>query len=253
MKRFNLGVHEPGWLGRLDFPLCVARQRLWRGNRNVPRALAPWILDSGAYMQLYQYGHWTISPKEYVRFIRRCMAEIGNLDWAAPMDHMCEAHIRAKTGLDTPKHQILTVDNLIELRTLDATLPVITVLQGDPEDPPSYLRCAELYEQRGVELAGERVVGVGGLCRLQDTRLAAEILRLLGPLYLPLHGFGFKTRGLTDHHRVLWSADSMAWSYNARKNAPLPGCTHQRCNNCIHRATWWRDRLLTQIGADHDD
>lgn len=37
----------------------------------------------------------------------------------------------------------------------------------------------------------------------------------------------------------LVSADSLAWSYAARRQPPLPDCPHARCNNCIDWASQW--------------
>ena len=46
---------------------------------------------------------------------------------------------------------------------------------------------------------------------------------------------------------VLRSADSLAWSYRARKHPPLPGCPHARCNHCLPYALAWRARVLQAI------
>lgn len=62
---------------------------------------------------------------------------------------------------------------------------------------------------------------------------------------LRLHGFGFKSTGLAKVGGLLASADSMAWSYAARRSAPMPGHTHQSCANCLEYALRWRSSLLT--------
>ena len=60
-----------------------------------------------------------------------------------------------------------------------------------------------------------------------------------------MHGFGIKTTGLHLYGHLLASADSMAWSYAARRAPALPGCTgHRNCANCLTYATRWRDRIL---------
>ena len=65
-----------------------------------------------------------------------------------------------------------------------------------------------------------------------------------------LHGFGVKTGGLHLYGRQLASADSMAWSYAARRQPPLPGCTsHKNCANCLAYATQWRTRTLAAYHA----
>lgn len=240
---FYLGTHEANWLARAGVPLFVARQRL-APRKTLPRAAAPWALDSGAFMQLHQHGQWTLTARQYATEVRRYRDEIGQLAWAAPMDWMCEPFILERTGLTVAEHQRRTTENGIELRMIDADLPWIYVLQAyERED---YLRHRDLYGRYGVDLAAEPVVGLGSVCRRQGG--AAEwVIRSLAPLRL--HGFGVKTTGLLKYGHRLTSADSLAWSYNARRNPPLPGCTHKSCANCPTRALWWRQRLLARLAA----
>jgi hypothetical protein len=117
------------------------------------------------------------------------------------------------------------------------------VLQGWELD--DYLRCVELYESVGVDLDREELVGLGSVCRRQNTAEAARIVRALDGL--PLHGFGMKTSGLAVYADALASADSMAWSYRARRDHPLRGCTHKSCANCIRYARRWRKRIAEDV------
>ncbi len=58
---FYLGADEAYWLGKVDFPLMVARQRLFRDGahrRPLPTARVPWVLDSGGFTQLHKYGRF---------------------------------------------------------------------------------------------------------------------------------------------------------------------------------------------------
>lgn len=239
---FWLGTHETGWLAKAGVPLFIARQRLAK-RRTLPRAAAPWALDSGAFMQLQQHGQWTITPRQYATEVRRYRDEIGQLAWAAPQDWMCEPFILQRTGRWLTEHLILTVNSYLELRMIAPDLPFIPVLQGWQRD--DYQRCADLYAAAGIDLAAEPVVGLGSVCRRQDTAAAGQIVRSLSPL--KLHGFGVKITGLRKYGHYLTSADSLAWSYNARKNPPLPGCAHKNCANCMRWANRWRDRLLTSL------
>jgi len=59
------------------------------------------------------------------------------------------------------------VDNLICLRDLAPDLPIIPVLQG--WTVADYLRCADLYDHRGINLAAEPLVGLGSVCRRPAT------------------------------------------------------------------------------------
>ncbi len=87
--RFYLGTHKPHWLALVDFSLMVSHRTLAQ-RRTLPRARAPWALDSGGFTEIATYGRWTIPPQAYVEAVARYAAEIGRLDWAAPQDWMCE-------------------------------------------------------------------------------------------------------------------------------------------------------------------
>lgn len=191
------------------------------------------------------HGRWLTTPDEYVEATRRYVAEIGMLDWAAPMDWMCEPAMLASTGLSVEDHQRRTVANFLQLRERGPELPYVPVLQGQTR--ADYERCATLYESEGVDLTSEPRVGVGSICRRQATAEVEEIVWALADAGFSLHGFGVKMRGLLNTAAALASTDSMAWSYRARRDDPLPGCRHRRCSNCIKYAARWRDRLLAQV------
>jgi hypothetical protein len=57
-----------------------------------------------------------------------------------------------------------------------------------------------------------------------------------------------KLTGLESFGDELGSADSMAWSFDARRTWPLPGCSHKACQNCPRYAMRWRDNLLERLG-----
>jgi hypothetical protein len=244
--RFFLGTHHPHWLGELDVPLFVSRRAL-EGRRTFPRARAPWALDSGGFSELTIHGAWQLAPRAYVEHVRRFLDEIGGLAWAAPQDWMCEPDMLKRTGLDVAEHQRRTVANLLELRTLAPDLPIIPVLQGWALG--DYLDCADAYEAAGVRLVDEPVVGIGTVCRRQNTASATNIIAVLAAEGLKLHGFGFKATGLKAVGEKLVSADSLAWSYQARRNPPLFECRgrHKNCANCPRYALEWRQELLDGV------
>lgn len=244
---FFLGTHQPNWLG-LPVPLFISDRRL-RRYRTLPRAATLWALDSGGFTELSRFGSWDNgpTPTEYLGRIRRYRDNIGHLAWAAPQDWMCEPHITAKTGLTVAEHQHRTVDNYLRLRDLDPDLPIIPVVQG--WTAYDYLRCVDLYTAAGVDLTRQSLVGVGSVCRRQSTGDAQEILVTLHRAGVTrLHGFGFKVLGLARHGDLLASADSMAWSAQARRQPPLPGCLgHLNCANCRRYALRWRHNLLASV------
>lgn len=242
--RFYLGV-DAHLLGRLDVPLMVSHRRLARRRRLPPPALAPWVVDSGAFTELNLHGRHVTPPHEYAAAVRRYRDEVGRLAWAAPQDWMVEPFVLARTGYRVEDHQRMTVENLVHLRELAPDLPWLPVLQG--WTLADYRRCARMYGYAGVDLTAEPLVGIGSVCRRQSSGAIEGIVVALAADGLALHGFGVKTEGLERYAGALASADSFAWSYQARRVAPLDGCTHRNCNACPRYALAWRERVLARI------
>lgn len=249
---FFLGTHRPHWLEMLDVPLFVSR-RCFEGRRSMPRARTTWALDSSGFTELALHGEWTMSPREYVALVRRIVGEVGMMAWAAIQDWMCEAPIRAKTGKTTAEHQRLTVESLLELRGIAPEIPWAPVLQG--QHKYDYLEHVDMYARAGVALADEPIVGLGSVCRRQATEEVVRIVQSLCLEGIRLHGFGVKTLGLPRLADWLASADSMAWSLNARKNALHETCAadpatkHKNCANCHRFALDWRARAIDGLDA----
>lgn len=240
--RFLLGTHVPTWLSK-EPELFISRRRL-TDRKTFPAAVGRWALDSGGFTELNMFGGWQTTEDEYVDDVELFAREVGGMDWVAPMDWMCEPIMLEKTGKTIAEHQELTVDNFLRLRERLGML-VIPVLQG--WDMDDYKTCWALYEIAGVQLQREPLVGVGSVCRRQGTQEIAKIFRYLADGGLSLHGFGVKTGGLSVYADALSSADSLAWSYQARRSNPLPACTHRNCANCIRYARRWRDRVVNDI------
>lgn len=243
-----VGSHHSHWLARERMPLMVSRRALAE-RRTLPRRLTdedgrpyPWVLDCGGFTELSLFGGWTVPPRQYVAEVRRFSTEIGGgMAWSAIQDWMCEPFMLAKTGLDVQQHQARTVASYLELRDLAPEVPWLPVLQGWTER--HYHVCADLYEREGIDLAAQPVVGLGSVCRRQSSAEIELIVRSLAGRGYRLHGFGMKIKGLVRCADVLHSADSLAWSYDARRTSPLPGCTHRSCANCPVYARQWRTRV----------
>lgn len=260
--RFFLGCHQPAWLADAPFPLCVAHRRLAprlgpRARTPLPVARSPWFLDSSAFSELRLYGQWTITPGQYLAAVHRYRAEIGRLEHVACQDWMCEDVVRTGgrvgkltfvgTGLSVEEHQRLTVDNALTLFDLDPTVPWVPALQGQTVE--EYLRCADLYEAHGIDLASLPLVGLGSVCRRQATPEIIAIVEALAPRGYRLHGYGVKSKGLSNIGPLLASSDSMAWSYRGRH---VPGCQpgHKTESNCYPFAGAWRARMLANLTTD---
>lgn len=243
---FFLGTHLPSWLGQTDVPLCVSLPRLI-GRKTLPRALGPVFLDGGGFTEVSQYGGWRASPPAYAAAIRRVCVEVGNVRHAAIQDWMCEPFVLTRTGLTLGEHQRRTVDSYGELRALAPDVPWLPVLQGWA--PEAYLDHLEQYRRAGFDLRRAALVGVGSICRRQHTDGAAALLTRLHGHRLRLHGFGLKVQGLTKAAGALVSADSMAWSFDARRRPVWCGSTtHKNCANCLPFALHWRARVVSLLG-----
>ncbi|HYU84194.1 MAG TPA: hypothetical protein VEK80_05265, partial [Kribbellaceae bacterium] len=60
--------------------------------------------------------------------------------------------------------------------------------------------------------------------------------------------------GLARYGDLLTSADSMAWSIDARRKPHLPGCTgHKNCANCLRYALRWRGRVLASTASSRHE
>lgn len=278
---FLLGIHKPSFLAdpRLaGVPFLISRGVLESADgrvlRNLPRAPAPYAIDSRGFTELQMFGRWTLTVDEYIARIRAIVAKLGrdNLLWIAPMDWMAEPIVRrggevrtggrvvrfAGTKMPVRIHLYRTVMNFLDLRERAPDLPWMPVIQGWELD--DYLECLDLYAHAGVDLFAEPIVGLGSVCRRQDTVFAARLVEMLFYMGLRLHGFGMKIKGLVEYHRGLASSDSLAWSEHARRRPALPGHRepgfrrpkgHQKCASCLEYALLWRDKLLAGL-ADRE-
>ena len=238
---FYLGVDDAHWLGNIGVPLFVSRRRLEK-RRTLPRAVERWALDSGGFTEMHKFGEWRLSSSDYAAQVMRYADEIGHLDWVAPQDWMCEPSALAMSGRTVAEHQNLTVRNFVDLRQRLGLL-VVPVLQGWDHD--DYLKCVDLYAAAGIDLDNETTIGLGSVCRRQADGDIAQIIASLLPL--KLHAFGVKGNAFVANSDRIVSADSMAWSYQARRGDRLPDCRHRCCNHCQNYALRWRRRLLRRI------
>lgn len=244
---FLVTTHKPDWLTRTDRPLFIADQNL-RNRATFPRALGPWVLDSGGFMQLKNTGRWAFTVRQYVQRIAMYQEKIGNLAWAAPMDYMCEDDIRAMTGFRwgdaVLMHQHLTTENYMIARQVwpeycDGPCLIAPVLQGWKVS--EYEGHIDLYGAEGIDLWKQPVVGLGSVCRRSSTPSIIRLVTELSVGGIRLHGFGVKREGLRAVGHLLHSADSMAWSMDALHEPPLPGHAHKHCGNCFDYAMQWSD------------
>lgn len=249
---FYLGTHYVNWLWDRMFTgvdLFVSIRRLMNRIRKFPRAVAPYAIDSGGFSELNLYGRWTITPRQYCDAILRLRDELGPPKWCAAQDYMCETLVLGKTGMSVAEHQMMTVDNYHELVRMEPSIPFTPVVQGYRKD--DYIRHVDEYRSMGVDLTRLPVVGVGSVCRRQNTQEAAEIVKSVSARGIRVHGFGFKIGGIQRCSNTLASSDSLAWSRQARYGKDRCGIRHaaKNCANCPYYALMWRERVMQCINA----
>ena len=235
------------WLGELEVPLFISRNRLVK-CRTLPKARKAWALDSG-FTELAKCGYWHSSPEEYAQDTRRFRDAIEQMSWAS-MDWMCEpwvVHGGDHGGQVFAGTRVAR--NLAPDEPDDLDLPFVSVLQG--RSLQDYEHRARMYAEAGIQLKDEPLVGLGSVCRRQGNprdRRDRQPLRRAGPV---------PPRPRSQDHRcrryghLLTSADSMAWSAGARRRPRLPECTHraQTCVNCPRYALLWRTKVLFALAA----
>lgn len=210
--KFYVGLHHPNVAGRFERAF-ISINSIRDRRSNFP--CNDWIMDSGAFSEISTHGFYRNTSRTYAREIdhwRNC----GNMELAVCQDYMCEPFICERTMMTVAEHQRLTVERYDELRSM-TDAPLMPVLQGFK--PQEYLECLALYGER---LTHGMRVGVGSICKRNSH--PAMIEHILGLIKakrpdLRLHGFGLKLTAIarTNISNLLYSADSMAWSFAARK------------------------------------
>lgn len=129
-------------------------------------------------------------------------------------------------------------------------VPWLPVLQGWCQG--EYEDHFVAYARRGIDLRKEPRVGVGSICRRQATLRTSLMLSSFQRDGLKLHAFGLKANGLDlMGGGALASADSAAWSFNARREhreaqqyLPPEKKTKTGEQNKLSRALSWRQEVI---------
>lgn len=230
--RFFTGLHQPSDAKHFDAAF-ISKNRL--AKRKSAFAVGDWIMDSGAFTTILTHGGYPEGVEVYASEIKR-WSKNGNLLAAVAQDYMCEAHMLKITGMTIEQHQQLTIERYDALVNCDVGgVYIMPVLQGyAPED---YVRHIEMYGER---LKHGAWVGVGSVCKRNgDPRAIERVLMAIKKARpdLRLHGFGLKSTALSSWivRELLHTADSMAWSFSARKQG--------RNGNDWREAKRWTERI----------
>jgi len=211
---FFVGLHQT--CDAKHFGRCMISVNRLR-DRKSNFEVGDWMMDSGAFSEITKFGDFRTSIAEYACEIRR-WAKCGRMLVAVSQDYMCEPFALAQTGLTVPEHQRLTIGRYLSIASLVGNAAyVMPVLQGFwPEEYVAHVR------QYGSILREGQWVGVGSVCKRNAEPEAIEAILWAirqDRADLRLHGFGVKTTALASANIRAWlySADSMAWSFSARK------------------------------------
>ena len=242
--KFYVGIHHPDKAQHLE-RCCVSANRL--ASRQVRFGPNEWLLDSGAFTKIAAHGCYTDwDLTEYLITISNFFM-CGQLQAAVTQDLMCEPAMLKRTGLTIADHQRVTIERFLALREglrrqnvvcgdqRCSDVYLMPVLQGyELDDYVSHVR------QYGELLAPGAWVGVGSVCK--RNRKPADVEAVLRAIKgerpdLRLHGFGVKLTALQSPgvRELLHSADSMAWSFAARKQG--------RDSNSWQEAKAWAERV----------
>jgi hypothetical protein len=107
-----------------------------------------------------------------------------------------------------------------------------------------------MYRAAGIRLEKEPRVGVGSVASRQSDTMLSPLFGNLQQKGLKLHAFGLSSVGLQQVHPYIDSADSMVWSYIARRRKlkhPTCKSDHSICNNCLTFARSWRGQIVRQF------
>lgn len=217
---FYVGLHRPS--AAQHFDRCMVSVNRLRDRRS-DFAVGRWVLDSGAFTEIATHGHYRTEVGDYAEQVNR-WARCGELVAAVSQDLMCESWILEKTGMSVLEHQALTIERYDALLPLVERTYVMPVLQG--YEPMEYVQHIRDY---GDRLRHRSWVGVGSVCKRNSSPDAIANVLLAIKTERPdlrLHGFGVKRTALTDPRvrALLFSADSMAWSFAARKAGRDANC-----------------------------
>ena len=223
------GIHVPAIAHRM--PRFMMSANVLERRRSNFATAGPWILDSGAFTRITS-GRGHMPASQYAAMAERWTTN-GNLIATVTQDWMTEPIALNATGLTVKDHQRLTTDRYFCLASLAPHLPWMPVLQG--QTPTDYHNHARDLRDH---LPANQWIGVGSVCKRQSN--FGELVRILETIKTTapdwkLHGFGVKTTALTwkPIADLLESADSMAWSYEARYGKRHPADTANSADTAL--------------------
>lgn len=247
--KFYVGLHHAHHANEFA-RACISINILRR--RKKPIQCVDVLVDSGAFTEIATHGGYRHGPSEYASELRRLHAAgVVTISAAVAQDYMCEGFMIAKTGLSVAEHQRLTIERYDALLAENLPFPIMPVLQGYA--PSEYLEHLAAY---GSRLTHGMWVGVGSVCKRNGSPESVlgvlEAIKRIRP-DLRLHGFGVKQTSLLHPgvRSLLYSADSMAWSFAARREGRDQNSVEEaksfvsRIGDVLSKGpAWWQPSLF---------
>lgn len=222
---FFTGIQVLKHAAKVDYCFISINRFIGVNKRKKDFDVKTWILDSGAFSQVFKSGDHALTPKEYAIEIDR-WSRCGILARAVSQDYMCEDFILKKLGRTVKQHQDMTIRNfrdlISEMKKIKSGTQIMPVLQGyEPEEYADHLK------SYGELIPDYSWVGLGSVCkRNKNPESISNVIDSVLDVNptLKLHGFGVKQTSLA-YERIrgrLFSSDSMAWSFAARYGGRCP-------------------------------
>lgn len=198
--------------------------RRWKGNGRLLAAVSQDWMCEPHMLKRTAFKDGAIKP-DPAKLVRPMPDGVDVLVHEVADDELLEAcpdlnseQVRDRIAL----HQRLTIERYDALLEENTGVYIMPVLQGYAA--AEYVAHLRAYGER---LAPGAWVGVGSICKRNSNPWS--IWKVLDRIKeerpdLQLHGFGLKTTSLEDRHirELLATADSMAWSFAARREGRNP-------------------------------
>lgn len=234
MELFYTGLHQPSDAKHFA-RACISINRLIPRKKRIGDCKV--FGDSGAFTALLLNGRFIDTVAQLAAHWRRIIESgVADVEVIVAQDFMCEPFMLARTDatdvalarmrgrygpVERRKlvriHQRWTIERYDALLAENLPCLILPVLQGF--DPVEYKTHVAMY---GDRLKPGHWTGVGSVCKRNAN--PAAILTVLSTIKavrpdLRLHGFGVKLTSLKNAaiRALLFTADSMAWSFSARK------------------------------------
>jgi len=186
-------------------------------NKKVPYWTNNVFIDSGGYGIILQYGRYTSSDEEYLKFI-----EVNRPKYFALRDYACDKRVLKKWNRTSKQHIDMTVDHHLRMLDLIDKFNIdsqpVPVLQGS--NLYDILECLDLFKEYNL-LKYDLIALTGTIAKdlsISEAENVIVTLRKEIPRKNKLHLFGIKLNLIKNFaiYKSIYSADTSNWDYISR-------------------------------------